>query len=756
VTGGTGSITAAHGTNASGATQGTGGPAGSNTIAFKGGDGALGANGASVNGSGGGGSGGQTGAGGNASGSTGGTAGTGGGVAGQNGAGSNANGANGTTPGGGASGGGSAGAVNHTGGTGAPGQVTITWTVVTYSPAGYASAAGRAATSKKAVSGARGYMSFTGAPLPVRAVNQWSATFAQPAAFGNTPPALQSAVVALTPGNSVGGGSGTPAAGNWLFCMTGMNEQSAAAGFTVGCADDIHSFWRPGDVTASSWAVSAAAAATRTSVWYTANLARVPGDVYVAPSGAMAGMACLVVEVAGLGPWDVVTGIATGYAAAATSLNLALSAPPVPSCVIAAACGDLTGASQALAPGSPWQVLSTVSASDGSDHTCDAVLTSALLGTTTGPVSVTATTGSPSDLSGVIVAVATAGASPVPAGANPAWPGRFIVEAAFGAGFQTPADEMTWTALNDNGVAPAQAAKRLWSWHDSGGVPYALGQLQSGEGTVQLDNADGHLTPSNSTTSPYYPNVVTGTPIRLRCAIGTLADRNGNAVANRWYVVQRNILDIPEKRNDAWRNYVEMSLTDIWSVVAGSCPSPWRGEVLQDLAGTAGWWWPMDDQPLSGGVLPTSLRNAAPGNSTALQIIPSPGGVGSQDAYSTTGTDLTSQVASFGSAVPAPGVASYNVAQLSGWMYGDPQSGLASSTAGGPVTASPGAAAWQQTGLLGNTGAAGWRSSPPTPSRRWPAARPSSAGGTTASAGPRPDARSAAASTTSPRSPSAR
>src|SRR5581483_957912 len=83
-------------------------------------------------------------------------------------------------------------------------------------------------------------------------------------------------------------------------------------------------------------------------------------------------------------------------------------------------------------------------------------------------------------------------------------------------------------------------------------------------------------------------------------------------------------------------------------------------------------------------------------------------GVGSQDAYSTSGTDLTSQVASFGSACPPPGVASYDVAQLSGWGYGDPQSSLATSTAGGPVTASPGSAAWQQTGLLGNTGNAGW------------------------------------------------
>ena len=65
--------------------------------------------------------------------------------------------------------------------------------------------------------------------------------------FGTTPPALQSIPLALTAGTSVGGGSGTPTAGNWLFCITGMNEQATTAGFTVGVGDDIHSFWRPAE-----------------------------------------------------------------------------------------------------------------------------------------------------------------------------------------------------------------------------------------------------------------------------------------------------------------------------------------------------------------------------------------------------------------------------------------------------------------------------------------------------------------------------
>src|ERR1019366_2358997 len=89
---------------------------------------------------------------------------------------------------------------------------------------------------------------------------------------------------------------------------------------------------------------------TRTSVWYTPNLARVPGNTYTAPNGVMAGMACLVIEVSGLGPWDVVTGISTAYAARSASLTLALPAPAASAFTIAAVCGDNTAASQSLAP----------------------------------------------------------------------------------------------------------------------------------------------------------------------------------------------------------------------------------------------------------------------------------------------------------------------------------------------------------------------------------------------------------------------
>jgi hypothetical protein len=534
-------------------------------------------------------------------------------------------------------------------------------------------------------------------PAGAAIVNQWAGTFTQPVAFGTTPSALQSLVIPLDSGTNVGSGSGTPTAGNWLVAITGMNEQATSSGFTIGVADDIHSWWRPAKV-------STATALTRCSVWYTPNIARVVNDVYIAPNGAMNGLGALVLEISGLGPWDVLTVTDAAYAAAATTLNLATGAPSAASFMLAAVAGDNDSASQAFAPAG-WTTLHTVTATNGTNHVSDVVLTSAYLASNSSSVSVNGTASSAEDLSGVIIGIELNAPSPITGtGVSPAWPGRMILEAAFGAGFETPQDQLTWTTLNDSAVAPGPGVtKRFMGWADQGGIPYALAGLQSGTGTVTLDDADGALTPSNS-ASPYYPDVVTGTPIRLRAALGTLTGPLGATVVNRWYIVQRNMLDAQEKRDSNMRTFVDMSLTDIWSVVSGSCPSPYRGEVRQDNPYA---WWPMDDQPLAGGVLPTSLRNAAAGNNTVLTIEAAAGGVTAGDTYTVGGLDATN-LSSYMSSPIAPSVAIYAVGQQQGWMYGDPQSSPASYATSNPVTSSPGSAAWQVTGLVGDTGSNGW------------------------------------------------
>ena len=534
------------------------------------------------------------------------------------------------------------------------------------------------------------------APLAGPVVNQWAATFAQPASIGPMPPALQSTVIALDSGTSVGGGTGTPTAGNWLVAIAGMNEQSAASGFTVGDSDDIHSYWRPAKV-------STASGLTRTSVWYTANTARQVNFSYIAPNGAMDGLAVLILEISGLGPWDVLTVTDAAYAAAATALNLAAGAPSAASFMLAAVAGDNSSAGQAFSPAG-WTGLHTVTATNGTNHVSDVVLTSAYLASNSSSVSVNGTASTAEDLSGVLIGIELSAPSPIPSvsGVAPGWPGRTILEFAPGAGFETPQDELTWVTLNDSAVAPGPGVtKRYMGWADQGGIPYALAQLQSSTGTAMLDNADGHLTPSNS-ASPWYPDVTTGTPVRLRVALGTLTGPLGSTVVNRWYVIQRNMLDAQEKRDSNMRGFVDMSLTDIWSVASASCPSPYRGEVLQD---TPYAWWTCDDQAGVAQVLPTALRNSAPGNTSVLNIELSPNGLVPQHPYNNYGYNL--DVSGSGTASPTA-TASYAVAASSGWMYGDPQSSPSSSAAGNPVTASPGAAAWQSSGVLGNTGSYNW------------------------------------------------
>jgi hypothetical protein len=188
--------------------------------------------------------------------------------------------------------------------------------------------------------------------------------------------------------------------------------------------------------------------------------------------------------------------------------------------------------------------------------------------------------------------------------------------------------------------------------------------------------------------------VTAGTPLRLRVPVGVI----GGTTVNRWYCISRNAQQWPQQVDEALRRYAPVTGTDIWAAMSAYGPSPYRGEVLQDSPYA---WWPGDDQPLQGGTLPTSLRNAAPGNSNALSIVLSPNGATAQLVYSTAGAAPVTN----NTAAPAPLIAQYQVGQQGGWMFGDPQSNpTAYATTGGVITAQPGSSAWTQTGSAGNTG----------------------------------------------------
>ncbi len=524
-------------------------------------------------------------------------------------------------------------------------------------------------------------------PPGIAVVNQWAGSYGQGTTFTTITSALQSCVIQLDSGSSVGGGSGTPTAGNWLFVIASWTQDPSIINVHTGVSDDIHSYWR-------QFPASGASDNVRTSISYTPNLARGPGYVYVAPDGQIAAINVLVVEVSGLGPWDTVVGPDTNYAGAATSLALSLGAPSAASFFIAGVGGDTTAVTQTFSPAG-YTTLHSLSQTNGTNHLADNVLTSAYIASSSGSQSISASTsGGSSDLSGFLIGVYTTGTNPIPAGGNPNWP-YIKFEAAFGAGFNTPNSELTWTDLTS----------RLWHFDETTGIQYQLGQLQATNLDLELDNNDGYLSPDNA-SSPYYPNVVAGTPIRLRAALGTMA---GNTY-NRWYVIQRNIAQVGEQITTAFRRYIPMTGTDLWAALSTTPPTFYRSEVYGDNPYA---WWPCDDQPKDANVLPTSLLNAAAGDTNALNVVLSPSGGALQYYYSTTGA--TTNIGGGNPAVTGPTIAVYTVGADSGWMFGDPQSssptlaaGNLLAATGNSVTAEAGSAAWQALGQGGNTGSYGF------------------------------------------------
>jgi len=480
-------------------------------------------------------------------------------------------------------------------------------------------------------------------PFPAQPVNQWAGTVTHSPSWGDDLPGNASCVIPLTPANSVGTGTGTPTAGNWLFALVGWNAAAGVATINVGC--DTHQWWRPA-------APSSASGLTRTAIWYQPFIIP-PSSVYVAPSAYMDGLSVLVVEVGGLGPWDTVTALASNYAAGATSLPLAAGAPGAAAFMIAAVTGDSTTAGTALTPGG-WTPLSTVTAANGVDHSGDAVLAAASI-TTASAQSISGTASSSENLSGMILSVLQHAPSPVPGGINPNWP-YLLFEAAFGSGYGTPADQMTWVNLQSiaNGM-------RLRDWSESTGIQYELSALESSEGTLELDNPDGFLSPANP-ASPWYPSVVPGTPVRIRAV---------TPAASRWYVIQRNVERWPQQWDEQLRGVANTVINDQWSVINRELPTPYRAEVVADAPYA---WWPADDPAV---LAPVKLVNAAPGNSAPLQILTAPGGLSAS---------ISVGIAGDGGSITFDFSAVQAFAADSGWMYGDPDSSAWSQTGCGTVS----------------------------------------------------------------------
>ena len=567
----------------------------------------------------------------------------------------------------------------------------------------YASATGTAAGTPAVTTGsAKGVISGAGAasaPVPPKIVNQWAGRYGQGTTFTTVTSALQSCVVPLTHATSVGGGTGVPTAGNWLFVISSWTQlPSATGGVHVGVGDDVHEWYR-------EFRASFAAGITRTSIAYCPNIGTfgsniAPGYVYVAPDGEVAAINVLVVEVQGLGPWDTVSTASglpiTNYAAASTSLSLSLSTPPQASFVLAAFGGDNAGAGQNLGNLTTWNLLNVLSQTNGTNHLADNFLTAAAMPATSVAQSITASASTAENLSGCMIAVYTTGISPVLASQNPDWP-YVVTEIGFGSGFNTPDSEITWTDVSG----------RPWNYSETSGIQFQLGALQASDVTIEFDNGDGNLQPGN-TASPWYGLMTPGTPVRMRMAFGEIG---GNTV-NRWYVFQRNLAQWGEEIAGTFRKYCPIQATDTWAALSAVPPTFYRSEVYADSPYA---WWPLDDQPGTANVLPVNFLNAAEGNTNTLNAVAPPGGGTVEPYYDTAGVTTiqakpsgTGTVRSFTGFPPSAAI--YQAGTNAGWMFGDPQGSAASieTGTGNPVSATPGSASWQASGQAGNTGSNGW------------------------------------------------
>jgi hypothetical protein len=722
VTGASPTVTAAAGASASGTNSGVGGAAGGNAIAFSGGQGGGGDAGSTGTGGGGGGGGsaGSGGAGGSGSvggsalGGAGGSAGAGstGGATGGGGSGSSSTpGTAGIVPGSGG-GGGARATIASPGGAGAGGQVTYIYTlgiVVTATLAGAGTLTAAAASAvpgtviaqqrapgatwrrrfgrgRKSINPGVQLETLTGAAglaaagtlaaygsLPAPAVvNQWSGGYSQGTTFTTITPALQSVVVSLSPAGSAGPGSGVPTPGNWLFTLVSWTQNPQIANVHTGVGDDIRSYWREYPAAGSGGLV-------RTSVSFTPNIARPPQYVYVAPDMEVAAINVLVVEVAGIGPWDTVIGPDTAYTGSGTSLGLSLSAPGPAAFFIGAIGGTNVTSGQSFLP-SGWTALATQTQTNGVSDAADNILTAACLPSSLSAQSVSAAAGSAEAMSGFLIAVLTSAPSPVPAGTQN-WP-HLIVEAGFGAGFNTPDSEVTWTDISS----------RAWEFDEQTGIQFELAELQSTNLTMIFDNYDGFLSPLNE-SSPWYPDVIPGTPLRLRAA---LASPGGTAV-NRWYVIARNATQWAEEIDEVFRRFCSVTGADLWAALSATPPTFYRSEILEDAPYS---WWPCDDQPGTSGVLPSTLLNAALGNTNTLNVeLSNLGGIAQ------TPQNLEGYAAD--TLIP-PTMPVYTVGTQGGWMPGDPQGAPSNVDTGNPQTATPGSAAWQASGQSGSTGSNGW------------------------------------------------
>lgn len=270
--------------------------------------------------------------------------------------------------------------------------------------------------------------------------------------------------------------------GNWLFAIAQWEQTEDTT--VVFCTDNAHNFYQP-------VVISAPNQASRTAILAVQNAAAA-ASVSFSTTGFVRNAIYTVIEVAGM-PGGYVIDASAINAVNGTSVTVSTTATQA-DFVLTSMVQDATG-STITAPTGYTTVMGSATANTtlkgwaAWENVSAGAVTATWASTVSGP------------FEAVIVCVASSAVPPV--NANPNWP-VISVQAAFG--FQ-PGDTTSYPTWTD-------ISARFLGLKGDRGRQYELDQLEAADVTITLDNADGALSPFNS-SSPYAPNVLLLTPIRL-------------------------------------------------------------------------------------------------------------------------------------------------------------------------------------------------------------------------------------------------
>lgn len=206
-------------------------------------------------------------------------------------------------------------------------------------------------------------------------------------------------------------------------------------------------------------------------------------------------------------------------------------------------------------------------------------------------------------------------APPLPESSSSEQPFDVVVQGAglkveLGFGYSVLDDPITWVDVTDR--------VRSISW--SRGRQFELDRVEAGTGSVVLDNRDGELTPGN-TASAWYPDVKSGTPVRIR------AEWDSTTYGLFLGVIE----DIPLTFPGAKDSVVTVPFTDVMKLLASARTRPQFQPVVAALGPRA--YWRLSDLTDSSAEGDHTLT--ASGGPTAAQ----PGAWTGDLAYAFDGTD---------------------------------------------------------------------------------------------------------------------